>query len=244
VYLELLKQKAASTSINDRLEAAKAIALIDSNGFGTPPARRSIERAFASEARRWLLDRGFQSEAVASVELDLMRATVFTIRHPGAIKTVSRKEAVSHKASLSAVILLKDGKELGQDRLDALQKGLGLELGLALDRVRVAAMHPEAEKGKAVEPLVASLRDSDAEIRLCAARVLSHWHDPETVEPLIAVLKDPDDRVRSMAACALGELKDQRAVEPLKALLNDSVESVRNQAEESLKKIRGEESGK
>ena len=77
---------------------------------------------------------------------------------------------------------------------------------------------------RAVEPLIASLRDYDSEVRYTAAFSLGEIGDARAVEPLIAALRDSDLKVRRVAAHSLGKIGDARAVEPLIAALRDSGE--------------------
>ena len=83
-------------------------------------------------------------------------------------------------------------------------------------------------------PLVALLRDADAEIRRQAARVLG---DATTTaaradgKALIPLLSDPEPRTRATAAIALGKYREASAVEPLFALAaKDGGEPVLRQA--------------
>jgi HEAT repeat protein len=105
---------------------------------------------------------------------------------------------------------------------------------------------------RAVEPLIAALRDDDWAMREAAAEALEHldWQPEESeagagywivkrqwdrcaqigapaVKPLIAALKDGDENSRRGIAQALGEIGDPRAVEPLIATLKDKDEGVR-----------------
>ena len=89
----------------------------------------------------------------------------------------------------------------------------------------------------AVPQLIQALRDSDREVRACAAVALGELGDRRGVEPLIAALKDESEQVRRRAAEALGELGDARAVEPLIALLKDGYWVVRCYAAEALAKL-------
>lgn len=87
-----------------------------------------------------------------------------------------------------------------------------------------AAKHPVES---AAVPLIAALRDSDADIARDAATSLGALADAAAVEPLIQVLNNTDGYyhavVRAAAAASLGRLRDARAVEPLLAAINDSL---------------------
>jgi HEAT repeat protein len=115
---------------------------------------------------------------------------------------------------------------------------------------------------RAVEPLVAALKDDDF-VRQAAAKALAelrwkpdggeaaawfwvinqggNWAKKclaigtAAVEPLIAALKDKG--ARGTAAGVLGEIGDPRAVEPLVAALKDEDESMRNAAALALGQI-------
>lgn len=68
---------------------------------------------------------------------------------------------------------------------------------------------------RAVEPLIASLGDSDEYVRRNAAEALGELKDLRAVEPLIKALGDSNWEVCYKAVLALGELKDTRSIEPL-----------------------------
>ena len=121
---------------------------------------------------------------------------------------------------------------------------------------------------RAVEPLIAALKDSDSSVRQRAAEALGKLRDTRAVEPLITALKDRDSYVRQRAADALDkigapaielfitalkdsdsdvrqraaealwQIGDARAVEPLIAALKDSDSGVRRRAAEALYKLR------
>ena len=74
---------------------------------------------------------------------------------------------------------------------------------------------------RAVEPLIAALKDGDNSVRLDAAYSLGTLGDKRAVEPLIACLKAKDVHC-AYAAEALGNLGDERAVEPLIACLESN----------------------
>ena len=108
---------------------------------------------------------------------------------------------------------------------------------------------------RAVEPLIAALKDKDAAVRRSAASALrtlgwqpttdvqkadyllasGQWREAvklgeAAVEPLIAALKYKDGSARLRATEALGNLGDKRAVEPLIALLKGQDRSMRSVA--------------
>ena len=89
----------------------------------------------------------------------------------------------------------------------------------------------------AIAPLIAVLRDEDANVRRNAAKDLGKIGDKRAVEPLIAILEDPDWRIRSDAVLALGKIGDKKAVDPLIDALKDKDSSVRRMAAETLGKI-------
>jgi HEAT repeat protein len=89
----------------------------------------------------------------------------------------------------------------------------------------------------AVEPLIASLNDSNGVMRQAAAVALGKLGDARAVEPLFAALKDSSKLVNRAAAEALGQIGDTRAAEPLNAALKDSDETVRRAAAEALGQI-------
>lgn len=72
----------------------------------------------------------------------------------------------------------------------------------------------EMKEVRAVEPLIATLKDDD------------------------------NGYVRAMAAWALGQIKDRRAVEPLIAAITDESSDVKKMAPLALKEITGEDFGK
>ena len=95
------------------------------------------------------------------------------------------------------------------------------------------------ERTGAIPQLVALLSDSDAWVRMAAARTIGEVRDTRATEMLIVTLGDSDWRVRQMAAWALSEMKDDRAVKALcNTLLIDARAEVRRGAAEALGEIR------
>jgi HEAT repeat protein len=75
---------------------------------------------------------------------------------------------------------------------------------------------------RAVEPLIAALKDPVGDVRSTAADALETLRDPRAIAPLIAALKDGDVPVRIQAAIALRKFpSDPRIVEPMIALLDE-----------------------
>jgi HEAT repeat protein len=97
----------------------------------------------------------------------------------------------------------------------------------------------EIKDPRAVEPLIAALKDrDDYDLRQSVTSALRAIGTP-AVEPLIAALKGPDDsHVRGYAANALGIVQDPSAVEPLIAALKDTDSGVRSVAAWALGRIK------
>jgi len=72
---------------------------------------------------------------------------------------------------------------------------------------------------RAADQLLEVVDHTNPYVRLYAAWVLAHTHDPRAFEPILRLCDDPDERVRYDATVALGILDDPRAIEPLKAIL-------------------------
>jgi HEAT repeat protein len=88
-----------------------------------------------------------------------------------------------------------------------------------------------------VGPLITALKDESPIARRNAAMALGKIKDASAVDPLIATLKDENPIVRRNAAMALGEIKDTSAVEPLSAALKDKSPVVRRNASIALKEM-------
>ena len=79
---------------------------------------------------------------------------------------------------------------------------------------------------RALEPLLAAVGDTNADVRHCAAAAVAEFGSaaaawPGTVEALCTALQDSDQRVRGAAAESLGKLGDPRAFDGLCRALRD-----------------------
>jgi len=137
-------------------------------------------------------------------------------------------------------------------------------------RAEVVRVLGDMKDRRAVESLIAALKDESWQVRRNAAMALGEIKDPRAVEPLVAALrddvvevresvpfglakigepalgpligalKDQNKDVRSNAAMALLIMKDYRAVEPLIAALRDPDNYVRHRVSSALSHITGE----
>ena len=92
---------------------------------------------------------------------------------------------------------------------------------------------------RAVEPLIAALKDESALVRVKAAASLGLLADPKAMEPLIEALQDVRPAVRRSAIQSLGRFHEARVVGPLSDLLQDSDNDVALSAAAQLVKIGG-----
>jgi len=85
----------------------------------------------------------------------------------------------------------------------------------------------KARDGKLVEPLLASLNDSDWRVRAYAAWALGYSGDARATAPLVDMLRDDRWRIRAMAADALANLGDPAAEEAMLSAIDDDAWQVR-----------------
>ncbi len=81
----------------------------------------------------------------------------------------------------------------------------------------------------AVEPLIESLQDADASVRVLAVMALAKIGDGRAAEPLVAALKDSDELVQMAVWTALVDM-GKPAVEPLISALRDNNPDVQRSA--------------
>jgi HEAT repeat protein/beta-lactamase regulating signal transducer with metallopeptidase domain len=87
-------------------------------------------------------------------------------------------------------------------------------------------LNPETE----LEDLLASLSDSDENVRANAALLLGGWMDLRAAGRLMTTLQDNNPRVRQYAAWSLGRIRMECCIEALAQALRDPAPEVRQQA--------------
>jgi HEAT repeat protein len=90
---------------------------------------------------------------------------------------------------------------------------------------------------RAVEPVIATLKDENWRVSWNAARTLGHLKNRQAVGPLLQALEHPNVNVRSAAASSLGSIGDVRAIEPLIDTLTDEEPWVRADAARALGRL-------
>ena len=106
-------------------------------------------------------------------------------------------------------------------------------------RQRAASALGKLGDNRAVNPLIAALKDRNANVRQAAAQALGELEDPGAVDPLIKTLNRGGryQYVRLAAIKALGKIGDARATEPLINKIQSNDGSVRDAAADALGKI-------
>jgi len=107
-----------------------------------------------------------------------------------------------------------------EERLDAMFREVAalLEDGCLFARTKAAETLGQTRDTRAVEPLIAALKDEDTLVCHMAADALGHIGDERAVEPLITMLHTEN---AGIAAEALGRIGDPRAIGPLCGKLTD-----------------------
>ena len=140
------------------------------------------------------------------------------------------------------IALLKDSGFYGEDFLSRMGTIAVEPLIASLQdkSIRLPAMRilGRIRDARAVEPLLAMMKNKDPDVRMTAAEALGETKDVRAVEPLIALLKDGATGVRWQSARALAKIGDRRAVPPLIAALNGRYEDLRWEATYALSQIK------
>jgi HEAT repeat protein len=113
-----------------------------------------------------------------------------------------------------------------------------MQSSVSYKRQEIIEVLSHIDDPRVVKPLIAMLRDVDANVRTNAVEALGRIADARAADPLIATLKDKDNRVRAAAVESLGKIGDAKAVQPLAKLLNDDSWNVRMAAVQGLGKFK------
>ena len=87
---------------------------------------------------------------------------------------------------------------------------------------------------RTVEPLLAALGDSDADVRLRVVEALGNLKESRVVMPLVSALAEDDPRVRAAVIASLGRQGDLRAFQAVLDTLADGDAVVRSAAASAL----------
>ena len=122
-----------------------------------------------------------------------------------------------------------------QDLLSRLSSASGSERDSAIARLTLLG-------ARAVEPLVAALKEGEKWLRQGAAWALGKIGDPRAVGPLMTALSDPKADVRKNAAWALGQFAGDEVIAALTGAAKDPNPAVQRAAQQGLEaaKKRGE----
>jgi HEAT repeat protein len=131
-----------------------------------------------------------------------------------------------HRRALDALIAV-DGPAIPVV-LDQIHKGDATARAVAAETL--GALHDR----RALEPLLAALKETDPQLRMTAARALGRLGDLKAQPALLSLLQSPSDELRIAAAEALGLLRSEKALKPLLKLLEDRQPKVRAAAAEAL----------
>jgi len=110
--------------------------------------------------------------------------------------------------------------------------------GRELERIGAARALGALKDVRALDTLVAVLKDTSPEVRGRAAEALGQIRDARATEPLIALLKDRDSLVRARAAGALVASESQLPVSPFMAALSDEDAEVRRWIAQGLSTVK------
>jgi HEAT repeat protein len=101
-------------------------------------------------------------------------------------------------------------------------------------RINAATALGEIGDMRAVEPLIAALRDEAPAIRLAAAQALGHLKHPRSGEALLTVLNDEIPQIRHSAIWSLGAIGDENAFDALARIATDSDEDIQTRGTAGL----------
>ncbi len=142
---------------------------------------------------------------------------------------------------------LEQKRQFDQERLEASKQAEAasekMQLEGLLNDLDEPEKHPMAiyclhHMGeRAVEPLIATLTDTDPDARFGAARALGLIGDARAIPGLVGALSDPQAAVRYWAVDALGKLNAVDTVEAIAGLLADKHAGVRERAEQALREM-------
>src|SRR5579883_1292534 len=115
-----------------------------------------------------------------------------------------------------------------------------LELADADYRVRKGAMRKlmRYQREKALQPLLALLKDKRSDVRLKAVQALGELQDRRALEPLRALLADRSSSVRERVIVVLGSLGELSMAPDLRALLSNKSQRIRQAAARALAQLR------
>jgi HEAT repeat protein len=149
--------------------------------------------------------------------------TVTDIRGQNLLKDATREALVElGEAAVEPLIAVLNEQGCYTSVLSyySLAEPLALGKGSHLRALAAEALGKLGDR-RAVEPLIAALRDSSLGLRCEAARALGELGDARAVAPLMESLESVFGEDRGAAAAALGKI-GEAAVEPLIALLRDA----------------------
>jgi quinoprotein glucose dehydrogenase len=154
-----------------------------------------------------------------------MKELVKLLAHPDMRVRQEAQFALADKGS-DAVATLKDVANSNSSQLARIHAIWGLgQIGARLKSVPSSGQTPEARLLRnALDPLNALLRDSDAEVRAQAAKVLGDCHFAPAYEGLVHLLADGSPRVRFFSAISLGKLNRPGAVPALFTMLRENAD--------------------
>src|SRR5260221_1818364 len=114
-------------------------------------------------------------------------------------------------------------------------------------RVRAAEALGDLGNLRAVEPLIAALRDAHPRVRQFCAEALGTLGDVRAIDPLIDMLEDKSANVRGSASISLGQLGGVRALPRLEAIAQSDEavtwhgRSVKDIAMSAVRQIKGQD---